>query len=299
MSMRTVSIRLAPSVEQAKALAEVRRTFAEACNRVSLVAAEQRVWNRVVLHHLVYYDVRAASPLGSQMVCNAIKAVADAYKVRKPKRDIEVKPSTFRSTASVHYDKRTYSIRGETVSLNTLNGRVVVPMKLGDFQRDLMVVGAPKEAELLRRRKRWYFNLVLEIPDPEPSDGYFAGHFDGEGCVYMSSPGKKRSGALNKLKIQVCVCDLRTLQAYQARFGGTINSRKSIGKPMSTWTMAGVSDCERFIHAVLPHSIEKRGQLDVAQRWLAHRISVGRKSTPETARLANDTTIQLKALKRE
>lgn len=195
MSIRTVSIKLAPSVEQGAALADVQRAFAEACNQISLVAAEQRVWNRVALHHLVYYDTRANSPLGSQMVCIAVKAVADAYKVRKPKRNVDVRASVFRSTTSVHYDKRTYALRGETVSLYTLPGRTIVPMKLGDFQRDLLAVGTPKEAELIRRGKQWYFNLALEIPDTEPSAGADVLGVDvGENVIAATSTGRLFSG---------------------------------------------------------------------------------------------------------
>lgn len=195
MNIRTVSIKLAPSVEQGAALADVQLAFAEACNRISLVAAEERVWNRVALHHLVYYDTRANSPLGSQMVCIAIKAVADAYKVRKLKRDAEIKPSEFRSTMSVHYDKQTYRIRGEDISLYTLSGRTIVPMELGDFQRGLLAIGTPKEAELLRRGKKWYFNLALEIPDPTPSDGTDVLGVDlGESVIAATSTGKLFSG---------------------------------------------------------------------------------------------------------
>lgn len=195
MSMRTVSIKLAPSVEQASALLDVQRAFTAACNRISVVAAQARVWNRVALHHLTYYGVRAESPLGSQMVCNAVKAVADVYKVRKPRRDVEITPSVFRAAASVHYDKRTYSIRGEAVSLNTLTGRVIVPMTLGAFQRDLLARGAPKEAELVRHRKQWYFNLVLELPNAAPSGGTDVLGVDlGENVIAATSTGKLFSG---------------------------------------------------------------------------------------------------------
>jgi IS605 OrfB family transposase len=41
---------------------------------------EHRCWNRVALHHLVYYQLREKFPaLGSQMACQAIRRVADAY----------------------------------------------------------------------------------------------------------------------------------------------------------------------------------------------------------------------------
>lgn len=175
---------------------------------------KQKVWNRVALHHLTYYDVRADSPLGSQMVCNAVKAVADAYKVPKPNRAEDVKPSVFRPTASVHYDKRTYSFKGESFSLYTLSGREIVPMKLGDFQRDLLSRGTPKEAELLRKGKDWYFNLVLDLPDPEPSDGTEVLGVDlGENNLAATSTGKLFGGGALREKRDRHLALRRRLQA--------------------------------------------------------------------------------------
>ena len=60
--------------------------------------------------------------------------------------------ATISKEASVHYDKRTYSIKGDAVSLYTLEGRVVVPFVLGEHQKAPMAAGACKEAELVFRK---------------------------------------------------------------------------------------------------------------------------------------------------
>lgn len=164
------------------------------------------------------------------MVCNAVKTVADAFKVRKPKPDIEIKPPVFRSAASVHYDKRTYSIKsttkGDTVSLNTLSGRVIVSMLLGDFQRNLLAIGTPKEAELLRRRKEWYFNLVLELPDPTPVEGTDMLGVDlGENVIAATSTGKLFSGGALRDKRDRHLALRRRLQAK-----GTESARQLLRK---------------------------------------------------------------------
>src|SRR5690625_2892534 len=123
---RTVSIKLAPTPEQAQALLDLQAEFSKACNRVVPFARDHRCWNRVALHHLAYYPVRETTHLGSQMVCNAVKAVSDAYKVLKLKKLGEVPTLSFRNTGAVHFDVRTYSIKGDTVSLYSLRGRQVV-----------------------------------------------------------------------------------------------------------------------------------------------------------------------------
>lgn len=99
------------------------------------------------------------------MVCNAIKVVVDAYKVLKIKADTEVPLINFKSISSVHFDKRTYSLKGDSVSLYTLSGRILVPMELGNFQKNYLQQGIPKESELIYKSGNWFFNIVLDMPD--------------------------------------------------------------------------------------------------------------------------------------
>ena len=72
----------------------------------------------------------------------------------------------FHKNRSVHFDKRTYSIKGDRLSLYTLDGRITVKMRLGSFQQSYFSQGIPKEAELIFKKGHWYFNLVLDLPDP-------------------------------------------------------------------------------------------------------------------------------------
>ena len=52
------------------------------------------------------------------MVCNAIRTVCDAYKVLKIKKTENVPQITFKQRSSVHFDKRTYSLKdGDSFSL--------------------------------------------------------------------------------------------------------------------------------------------------------------------------------------
>jgi hypothetical protein len=148
---RTASIKLEPTPAQAQALLQLQCEFAKAGNLIVPFVRDKRCWNRVALHHLAYYSVREATNLGSQMVCNAIKAVADAYKVLKLKKSDEMPSIQFKPTGSVHFDARTYRLTGEAVSLYTLAGRTVVKMSIGDFQAHYLATGKPKEATLVRK----------------------------------------------------------------------------------------------------------------------------------------------------
>ncbi len=169
--MRTASIRLDTSAEQAEALDALRTAYADACNRLVPVVRTQRLWNRVGLHQRTYNDLREATFLGSQMCCNAIFSVCKAYKAQKELgriRKDEPIPEIRFERASVHFDKRTYSLRGGAVSLYTLDGRVTIPMHTGEHQRRILESGQPKEAELVVRNGQWFFNLVVEFDDAKP-----------------------------------------------------------------------------------------------------------------------------------
>ena len=116
---RTVSIKLLTTMEQHRALGLVQKEFIRGCNKVSNIAFANQCYNRVGLHHLAYYVVRNGTDLGSQMICNSIHATANSYKVLKDKKRKQV--PIFKPTSSVHYDKRTYTIMDDTISLYTLS----------------------------------------------------------------------------------------------------------------------------------------------------------------------------------
>jgi len=128
---RTVSLKLNVSGTDLQALCELQELFSNACNHVAAIALEQKESNRIRLHHLSYYQLKANFPqLGSQMSCNAIAKTAQALKALKKPKEI-----LFRKRISVHFDKRTYSLKNGILSLFTLGGRVQLPLKISPFPR--------------------------------------------------------------------------------------------------------------------------------------------------------------------
>ncbi|HEX6509393.1 MAG TPA: transposase, partial [Chloroflexota bacterium] len=168
--LRTASIRLNATCAQASALHALRTAYADACNRLVPLVREHRCWNRVGLHNHAYSRLRAETPLGSQMVCNAIYTVCKAYKVQKALGRIrkEVVPLIRFNRASVHYDKRTYTLKEQELSLNTLDRRIRLRLSLGEHQQRILASGQPREAELVYRKGLWFFNLVVEAENPQP-----------------------------------------------------------------------------------------------------------------------------------
>ena len=197
--IRTASFKLFATPQQGAAFLALANLFAAACEAIVPFVQEHRCWNRVALHHLVYYPLRERFPtLGSQMVCQAIHRVADAYQALRAKegmpKDLPV-PALHFAPTSVNFDHRTYTIKGDTFSLFTAEGRTPVSYASGPVQKELLAAGTPKEARLTERKGTWFFNLVFELPDPTPLPGAVAMGVDiGENNLAATSTGKVFGG---------------------------------------------------------------------------------------------------------
>lgn len=192
---RTISIKLLPSRDHSDQFFALRDEFLDACNKIVPFTVEHRCWNRVALHNFCYSKLRASSKLGSQMICNAIFAVCKAYKNKNIVKGETVPILQFHKNRSVHFDKRTYSLKDNTLSLYTLQGRIRVEMQMGSFQQAYFSKGIPKEAELTLKKGQWYFHLVLDMPDkPMCQNSGIMGVDLGENILAATSSGKLFGG---------------------------------------------------------------------------------------------------------
>src|SRR5947209_19996174 len=142
---QTMLLKLAPSPEQSTALLDTLHAFNTACNRIAERAFVEKLANKFELQKIVYADVRKQYGLSSQLAIRAISKVVDSYK-----RDKSIKP-TFRSEGAMTYDERVMSFKGlTTVSLLTLQGRVLVPFRIGGYQQSRLE-SIKGQADLLYR----------------------------------------------------------------------------------------------------------------------------------------------------
>jgi IS605 OrfB family transposase len=223
---RTISIRLKVTQEQEELLLRLQEAFLAACNSIVPTSMEHRCWNRVALHNLVYRQVRQTSSLGSQMVCNAIFAVCKAYKAITVVKDEPIPQIQFHKNRSVHFDKRTYSIKGATLSLYTLEGRQRFPMRMGPFQETIFSTGLPREGELICRKGKWFFNLVIELPDIAVSESTQILAVDiGENVLAATSSGKFYGGGKTRHERLKFLDKRRKLQS-----NGTQSSKQLLKK---------------------------------------------------------------------
>ena len=193
--VQTLTLRCAlkPTPEQEVALEATVRLFAEGCNHALKVAKEKGEFRRFKLRRLVYYDLRA-------MGLSANLAVQVIVRVGR-KRGSRAKH--YRPT-SCTFDQRTLSLRGESVSLTTTAGRLVIPMKLGNYQRGMLARAKSIQGGVLTKgpKGKWYINLTLrlEVPTPPTGGGKVVGLDVGQRYIATLSNGMQFSGGPIKNK---------------------------------------------------------------------------------------------------
>ncbi|MGP8322409.1 MAG: RNA-guided endonuclease InsQ/TnpB family protein [Methanosarcinaceae archaeon] len=162
--LQTVMVKLDPTEEQHTVLVKTMSKFNEACNYIAEIAFEQKCANKINLQKIVYYDVRKQFDLSAQMTIRAIAKVVEAYK-----RNKSIKPY-FRPDGAVVYDQRILSWRGlEAVSILTIRGREIIPIRIGEYQTARMdrVRG---QVDLIIRKNIFYLAVVVEVPEQTPFD---------------------------------------------------------------------------------------------------------------------------------
>jgi IS605 OrfB family transposase len=154
------SIKLKPSKDQAQALKETLERCNAACNWVAKHGFENGKIRQFDLQKITYGDVRANFGLAAQATIRCIAKVADAFKINR-----KAAP-TFRRFAAQPYDERIFSIKGETLSIWTLAGRIKIPFVTGDRQRKALAF-RKGEADLAFIRGKWFLICTCDVPETE------------------------------------------------------------------------------------------------------------------------------------
>lgn len=158
----TLQLRLLPTVAQAGQLRRTMRAFNAAATYAAKVGFEAGVRSQPTIHRLTYYDLRAKFGLSSQMAVRAIGKAVECFA-----RDRTVCP-VFRPDGAMTYDERLMSFKGvDTVSLLTLDGRQLVPLIYGEYQRERFD-RMKGQVDLVLRDGRFYLYASITLPDGAP-----------------------------------------------------------------------------------------------------------------------------------
>jgi IS605 OrfB family transposase len=159
----TLQIQLLPTESQANALKATMERFNAAADWLAGEAFRRQTANKVLLQQLYYRQLRERFGLSAQMAVRCIAQGCEAYKRDKQKRP------HFRHHAAIPYDQRLMSFKGlDRVSLLTLEGRVIVPMLMGGYQRQRFTL-AKGQSDLVRRQDGlWFLLVTVDLPDGTP-----------------------------------------------------------------------------------------------------------------------------------
>ena len=165
--MKTHFLRLRPSEEVAQRLRSLRGAFSRAVELAWGVGREQGCTSRVALHHLAYEAIRKSEPqLGAQLTCNAIY-LASAYlklaKTRqKPSQPTAVQPSPNFSQVPVYLDKHTLTMKGDLLSIFTLDGRAKLSISLPHKLQTVFSSTPVKEILLIERKEGFILVFIFK-----------------------------------------------------------------------------------------------------------------------------------------
>lgn len=159
------AIKLLPTPEQAACLSVTLARCNEAATWLAAIGFDAKTFRQYALHKMAYSDVRTRFGLTAQAAVRTIAKVADAFKINKA-----IVPA-FRPDAAQPYDDRILRFvkDGQAVSLWTLEGRMIVPVVMGEHQRRLMAY-RKGEADLCLVRGRWFLAATCDVPETEPFD---------------------------------------------------------------------------------------------------------------------------------
>jgi IS605 OrfB family transposase len=186
----TVRIRLMPDGAQAASLAAMTERFNAACDWIAGELFARKLSNKVEVQRLLYHEIRQRFGLSSQTTILCIHRACEAYK-----RDTAIRPRV-RKDPGITHDVRTMSFKGiDTVSLLTLEGRILVPMIVTAYQGQWL--GYPKgQCDLVRARDgKWFLVVTVDVPDSSPVDPVdFLGVDLGIANLATDSDGTTHSG---------------------------------------------------------------------------------------------------------
>ena len=166
----TITVKLKTTPQQHTTLVETLRVCNAACDRISQAAFATGTFRQYDLHALVYHNLKAQTGLNANHVVRAIAKVAHAYQ-----RDTQTLRA-FQPLGAIALDTNllTWKVNEQTVSLNTVQGRLHLPFVCSATQKERLQ-GKKGQTDLLLRDGVFYLACAVTVTETEP--------FTPTGCI--------------------------------------------------------------------------------------------------------------------
>jgi putative transposase len=208
----TLQVKLLPTVEQHTRLLNTMHAFNAACTWIAEYAYQERCASKFVLQKALYQEIRQRFGLSAQLAIRAIAKTVEAYKRDKAQQ------VSFRLTGAVVYDERIMAFHGlEVVSLMTLQGRALVPMQMGEYQR-VQFSRAQGQADLVLIDGTFYLLITIDTPEAPPMiPERFLGVDLGIVNIATDSDGNSYTGTPVEVVRQRCMTARQTYQSTHTK----------------------------------------------------------------------------------
>jgi putative transposase len=237
---QTIALKLETTPQQFDALLETMQAFNAGCDYVAAVAFEHNSANKIALQPFVYGELRSRFKLSSQMAVRCIGKACEAFKSARSLHREQIKTITAKNNkraekgleplalpvfkgcifdphGAMVYDERLMNVKDAAhVSLLTLQGRILVGMRYGEYQAARLAM-QKGQADLILRDDVYYLYICIDLPTPPPveTEGYLGVDL---GIVEIASDsiGNQYSGdAVKRVRKNVAE-HRRQLQSKQA-----------------------------------------------------------------------------------
>jgi len=156
------ALKLLPTRDQAACLKATLARCNEAATWLAATGFAANTFRQYDLQKLAYAELRQRFGLAAQTAIRTIAKVADAFKTSRKVAPI------FRKDAAQPYDDRIIRFvkDGSSVSLWTIEGRIIVPIVMGEHQKRLMAY-RKGEVDLCLVRGKWMLAATCDIPETD------------------------------------------------------------------------------------------------------------------------------------
>lgn len=188
---KTVVCKLELTGEEHDKLFRTVQAFKDACNYISEVAFERRVFNPVALHHMVYRETRSKFGLPANLAIRARDRVAKTYKLR---RDKLLRFDKLSLDLDARLFRLVHKPEGIHASISTVEKRVKPILAIGEYQQKLLDGAKPTHAVLTYKNKKFFLHITVEWEAPEPKGNNPVGVDVGMSNLLVASNGFKVGG---------------------------------------------------------------------------------------------------------
>lgn len=186
---RTIKVKLQLSEADVLSLRETQKIVSSCFNDHVAWSFEKKSWSKLTAHKDLYFAQREKFPqLPSAMLQSTRDTALESVKALKLK--FQPKKS---ENSGIRYDKRLFSLRGEQLTLSSINGRIKTIIQFPEWCKEVVKEGKIQGVQLCwdKNKKQFAANFVFSLFDIKPkSDGTAIGLDRGLINLVTSSEGE-------------------------------------------------------------------------------------------------------------